>query len=222
MTDQSGKTVTETQESRMTGESTPGGDKDSLGPAETTTAVSEPVASADRSRETEEETRDSGDSGDSGDSEEAKRASAEEFGRQHDPAKHDIAAGEESRQRGDWTADEPDGRVWDAEGNLVEATSIGQPADGEEESGDHGAAALDRAGEGRRTSSLDEVRDGGYSVGSAAPIDDGAMPLGHAVKAWESTKTFIVPGDSGYDQGDPDLWFTDPGAAGRAGFEPAP
>lgn len=130
----------------MTGESTPGGDKDSLGPAETTTAVSEPVASADRSRETEEETRDSGDSGDSGDSEEAKRASAEEFGRQHDPAKHDIAAGEESRQRGDWTADEPDGRVWDAEGNLVEATSIGQPADGEEESGDHGAAALDRAG----------------------------------------------------------------------------
>lgn len=159
--------------------------------------------------------------------EEERMASDEEFAREHDPAKHDVAAGEELRQRGDWTAEDAGGpQVWDAAGNLVEGTSPAQPvsdtgeSDGLDGSGD-GAAESGRVGVGRRTSSLDEVRDGGYSVGSAAPIDDGAMPLGHPVKAWEDTKTFMAPDDPGYDEGEPDLWFTDEAAARRARFGPA-
>ena len=173
---------------------------------------------------------------------EARTVSAEEFAREHDPVQHDVAAGEELRQRGDWTADEAGGpQVWDADGNLVEGTSPAQPAPGTEESSDanrsggsggsdgsdgsdgsgDGDGEGDRAGGGRRTSSLDEVRDGGYSVGSAALIEGGAMPLGHPVKAWEDTKTFVTPDDPGYDEGEPDLWFTDAGAARRSGFGPA-
>ena len=39
--------------------------------------------------------------------------------------------------------------------------------------------ALTVTGGGLRTVSLDEIHDGGYGVGSAAPIEDGAVPLGH-------------------------------------------
>ncbi len=172
--------------------------------------------------------RDSGD--DAGDdqkvSAEEKKASADEFAKEHDPAKHDIGAGEEARQRGDWTADEPDGRVWDDEGNLVEVISSTDPAGSDGSDGSAGGdtkpddhlAKSDPVAGGRRTSSLDEVRDGGYSVGSAAVIEGGAMPLGHPVKAWEDTKTFVMPDDHGYGDAEPGLWFTDPGAARRAGF----
>jgi len=65
------------------------------------------------------------------------------------------------------------------------------------------------------------VRDGGYSVGSAARIDDGAMPLGHPVKAWEDTKTYATPDHPRYEDAEPHLWFTDPDTAERAGFHPA-
>ncbi|HWI33081.1 MAG TPA: hypothetical protein VNS83_02140 [Lapillicoccus sp.] len=58
---------------------------------------------------------------------EERQKSAEEFAREHDPAKHDVSAGEEFRQSGDWTADDAGGsQVWDAEGNLVEGSSAGQ------------------------------------------------------------------------------------------------
>ena len=151
------------------------------------------------------------------------RASAEEFAKEHDPAEHDIAAGEELRQRGDWTADEAGAvQVWDAQGNLVEGTSPAEPvssADKPDVTSDPATAG--HRGDGHRTSSLDEVRDGGYSVGSAALIDDGATPLGHPVKAWEDSKTFITPEGDGYDDAQPDLWFTDAGAAQRAGFRVA-
>ena len=73
---------------------------------------------------------------------------------------------------------------------------------------------------GPRTSSLDEIRDGGYGVGSAAPIDDGAVPLGHPVKAWEDTKTFVAPDHEKYDEAEPHVWFADEHAAQRAGFRP--
>jgi hypothetical protein len=139
---------------------------------------------------------------------EERQKSAEEFAAEHDPAKHDIAAGEEFRQPGDWTADDAGGpQVWDDQGNLV--------AEGGEAT-DAGAAAG-----GRRVSDLDEVRDGGYSVGSAATLHDGAMPLGHPVKAWEDTKTFVTEEHDHYDEAEPDVWFTDADAAGRAGFRPA-
>jgi hypothetical protein len=60
-------------------------------------------------------------------SSEDRQKSAEEFAREHDPAKHDVSAGEEFREPGDWTADEAGGpQVWDAEGNLVEGSAAGQ------------------------------------------------------------------------------------------------
>jgi hypothetical protein len=58
---------------------------------------------------------------------EDRQKSAEEFARDHDPAQHDVSAGEEFRQSGDWTADEAGGpQVWDAEGNLVEGSATGE------------------------------------------------------------------------------------------------
>jgi hypothetical protein len=64
---------------------------------------------------------------DDGAAPEQRQKSAEEFAREHDPAKHDVSAGEEFRQAGDWTADEAGGpQLWDAEGNLVEGSSAGQ------------------------------------------------------------------------------------------------
>ena len=74
---------------------------------------------------------------------------------------------------------------------------------------------------GRRVSELEEVRDGGYSVGSAATLHDGAMPFGHPVKAWEDTKTFVTEEHDHYEEAEPHVWFTDAEAAQRAGFQPA-
>lgn len=72
-----------------------------------------------------------------------------------------------------------------------------------------------------RISALQEVRDGGYAVGSAAPIADGAMPLGHPVKAWEDTRTYAEPGQAAY-AAPPHVWFRDAETAAAAGFDPAP
>lgn len=158
--------------------------------------------------------------------EEERQKSAEEFVREHDPEKHDVAAGEEFRQRGDWTADEAGGpQVFDADGNLVEGSAPGQ-SDSESSQSDTDSTDQqpDRSGDktdnGRRTSSLDEIRDGGYGVGSAAPIDGGAVPLGHPVKAWEDTKTFVTPEHEKYGDAEPHVWFADTHAAQRAGFRP--
>jgi hypothetical protein len=64
---------------------------------------------------------------DDGSSTEDRQKSAEEFAREHDPARHDVSSGEEFRRSGDWTADEAGGlQVWDAEGNLVEGSAAGQ------------------------------------------------------------------------------------------------
>ena len=58
---------------------------------------------------------------------EERQKSAAEFAHEHDPAQHDVSAGEEFRQSGDWTADDAGGpQVWDAEGNLVEGSAPGQ------------------------------------------------------------------------------------------------
>lgn len=144
------------------------------------------------------------------------RQSADEFAREHDPSNHDIAAGAQSRQPGDWTADDADSsKVWDAAGNLLpEGAAAADQQDVDQSDEDPTVT-----GDGRRTSALDEIRDGGYGVGSAAPIADGAVPLGHPVKAWEDTKTFVEPRHPSYGQADPHVWFTDAGAAQRAGFE---
>ncbi|MEP6649762.1 MAG: hypothetical protein ABJA74_07575 [Lapillicoccus sp.] len=144
---------------------------------------------------------------------------AEEFAREHDPAKHDVSAGDELRQGGDWTANASGGaQVWDAEGNLVEGSSPGQP--GPDSAASASSEPGDTADGGRRTSSLDEIRDGGYGLGSAAPLDDGALPLGHSVKAWEDTKTFVTPDHAKYGEAEPHVWFVDAHAAEAAGFHP--
>jgi hypothetical protein len=72
----------------------------------------------------------------------------------------------------------------------------------------------------RLVSRLDEVTDGGHGVGSAAPITDGAQPLGHPVKAWRDTMTYVMPGGIGYEGGQPDVWFDSQQAARAAGFRP--
>ncbi|HNQ06471.1 MAG TPA: hypothetical protein PKH97_04715, partial [Tetrasphaera sp.] len=62
------------------------------------------------------------------------------------------------------------------------------------------------------------VIDGGWSVGSAAPIEDGCMPLGHPIKGVYALGIYQVPGSGWYDQTTPDVWFLDEEAAQRAGF----
>jgi hypothetical protein len=71
----------------------------------------------------------------------------------------------------------------------------------------------------RRISSFEEVADGGFGIGSAAPIADGAQPLGHAVKGTHEGKSFLAPGEAGYDDVEPDVWFFNEEAARRAGFD---
>jgi hypothetical protein len=73
----------------------------------------------------------------------------------------------------------------------------------------------------RRVSGLDEVVDGGFGVGSAAPIEDGAQPLGHPIMGYRETRTFLVPEALGYGDTDPDVWFYDEDAARRSGFHAA-
>lgn len=105
------------------------------------------------------------------------------------------------------------------------------PLDEPEAAGPTGAGA-DRAAEAqpdageaapreRRMSTFDEVHDGGFGIGSAAPFDDGAQPLGHAIKGYRESSTFIAPGGPGYDDAEPDVWFFNEEAARRAGFNPA-
>jgi hypothetical protein len=73
----------------------------------------------------------------------------------------------------------------------------------------------------RRISSYEEVRDGGYGMGSAATIKDGAQPLGHAIKGVRGSGTYLTPGSQGYDDAEPDVWFYDEQSARKAGYRPA-
>lgn len=97
--------------------------------------------------------------------------------------------------------------------------------EGDHDEGDGAQTAADAAsGEGvvggRRVSEFDEVVDGGYGIGSAATIADGAQPLGHAVKARRDGMTYVLPEAPGYDAVEPDLWFYNEESARRAGFAP--
>ena len=44
------------------------------------------------------------------------------------------------------------------------------------------------------------------------------QPLGHDVKASRDGSTFLNPGDEGYDDAEPDVWFYNEESARRAGF----
>ncbi|NUO36620.1 MAG: hypothetical protein HOQ27_16370 [Dermatophilaceae bacterium] len=105
--------------------------------------------------------------------------------------------------------------------------SAGDSADTQTQTGDtaYAGGSTDDSGEqaspspvGRRVSEFDEVVDGGFGLGSAAPIDDGAQPLGHAIKGTREGATFLGPDDEGYDDAEPDVWFYNEEAARRAGF----
>jgi hypothetical protein len=172
-------------------------------------ADAEPDAESDAEPDAQSDAQSDAQAEDEGESEEERRRSAEEFAAEHDPANHDIAAGEEFRQPGDWTAEDRGPQVWDSEGNLVS------------DSAETGGAGDAGDADGRRVSAIEEVRDGGYSVGSAATLHDGAMPFGHPVKAWEDTKTFVTPEHDLYEEAEPHVWFADAEAAERAGFRPA-
>ena len=142
--------------------------------------------------------------------EEERARREEEFAREHDPSTHDVEAGEEFRQPGDWTAEEHGGpQVQEPDGTLHvpgEDSPEGSWGDGAGEAGESGP---------------DDVRDGGHGWGSAAPIEGGAMPLGHPVKAWHDTMTFVMPGEDGYEGSDAHEWFVDGDAAQNAGFRHA-
>jgi hypothetical protein len=108
----------------------------------------------------------------------------------------------------------------------------GDDAASPSEGGDatHWPDGTDRGSEGdgydsgagrRRISELDEIRDGGFGVGSAAPLEDRAQPFDHPVQAYRDTMTYRTPGASGYDSAEPDVWFYDEDAARRAGFTPS-
>ena len=80
------------------------------------------------------------------------------------------------------------------------------------------SAEVEPVGAGRRTSEFWEVHDGGFGMGSAAPLPDRAMPLGHAVQAYRDTMTYRSPGMSGYDSVEPDVWFYNDEVAEQCGF----
>lgn len=102
---------------------------------------------------------------------------------------------------------------------VVEEPSPEEPTVENPVEDDHSEEPPER--QGRRISGFLELRDGGFGVGSAAPIEDGAQPLDHPVQAYRDTMTFRAPGDPGYDSAEPDVWFYDAGAAERSGFRPA-
>ncbi|WP_068399279.1 sunset domain-containing protein [Kribbia dieselivorans] len=62
------------------------------------------------------------------------------------------------------------------------------------------------------------VKDGGWGVGSAAPIGAGEYPLGHPVKGQIEHMRFVSPTDPGYLDAPVDVWFYDEDAARRSGF----
>ncbi len=130
---------------------------------------------------------------------------------------------EENRERGEELAADREDLDREAEGEQqvaaqepVQEESAQEPA--QEEPVEEQATEAPR---GRRVSDFDEIRDGGFGVGSAAPLEDGAQPMGHPVAAYRDTMSFRTPEDPGYDETDPDVWFYDEAAAERSGFHRA-
>ena len=108
-----------------------------------------------------------------------------------------------------WTADGSQDPAADA------ASAGGHPAygsadDSADDSGDDGADPV--------VVHEHAIVDGGWSVGSAAPIADGCMPLGHPIKGVFVLGIYQVPGSDWYADTVADVWFSVEGAAQNAGF----
>lgn len=157
--------------------------------------------------------------GEDPDEEERRR---EEFAREHDPADHDIAAGEEFRQPGDWTADDGDGpQHLTTDQSMVAAGASGSTTAATDEGAEDEGAADVSQGEGDGDAAdAGQIRDGGHGWGSAAPLEGGGTPPGHPVKAWHDTMTYVLPDEEGYGA-DPHECFVDGETAQRAGFRHA-
>ncbi|KRE42518.1 sunset domain-containing protein [Knoellia sp. Soil729] len=150
----------------------------------------------------------------------------------------DDAGGAEGTDAGraDGTDDETHGDRGDAT-HWPDGTDRINPVDSDSDSGEQSGAdeqpgagmagdeqpSGDSVGGGwsRRISGVDEIRDGGYGVGSAAPLEDRGQPADHPIQAYRDTNTFRVPGSQGYDSAEPDVWFYDEESARRAGFNPS-
>jgi low affinity Fe/Cu permease len=107
-----------------------------------------------------------------------------------------------------------------SEPDAVTAHSTGVV--GEKENGVDEGAPFDLEDEppmSRRISTLEEVVDGGYGVGSAAALPDGAQPLGHPIMGFRDSMTFAREGE-GAPAASADVWFYDEDAARRSGFRP--
>jgi hypothetical protein len=118
-------------------------------------------------------------------------------------------------------ADVPAEIVAHAEAEPAEAEPAEAEAEPVEEHGESTATSVGAAAaQARRrwVSEYDEVVDGGYGWGSAAPVWDGAMPLGHPVKANKQWMKFQEPADGWYDKMHADVWFVDADTARRFGF----
>ena len=70
----------------------------------------------------------------------------------------------------------------------------------------------------RLVSTYEEVVDGGYGVGSAAPVFDGAQPYGHPIKGRRETQEYFTPDSPWYGGVEANVWFYDEDAARRFGF----
>jgi hypothetical protein len=139
------------------------------------------------------------------------------------PDRTDAADDDRAGQadQADEQADEPADEQGDTVAPSDTAWSVDDPepdASDASDASDESGSADEQPAAGRRMSGFDEVVDGGFGLGSAAPIDDGAQPLGHAVKGTREGTAFVRPDDAGYDDVEPDVWFYSEEAARRAGF----
>jgi hypothetical protein len=173
----------------------------------------------------------------------AHEGSLDDAARDDEPAEEDVASRDDTSASGDSEAvttpaqgadAAEDGADGESEGGRGDATHWPDgtdrinPVDSDSDS-DSGSGSGEQSGDedsaedgwSRRISSVEEIRDGGYGVGSAAPLEDRAQPADHPVQAYRDTNTYRVPGSEGYDSAEPDVWFYDEESARRAGFTPS-
>lgn len=81
-----------------------------------------------------------------------------------------------------------------------------------------GAGADDSADAGSDAVADDAAASTDAVDGKADPLEDGSAPEGFEVKGKDSTKKFYEPGDAGYAQVKPDVYFRDAAAAEADGF----
>lgn len=131
------------------------------------------------------------------------------------------SSGEEQPTPPSWAAAIPDE---EPEPVVEETVRRGDLTFDEAVSDEHTYWDDEEAEQARQAESLvgtEEVVDGGYGWGSAAPFADGSMPPGHPVKGHREWMHYHEPGSPWYDETTVDVWFTDAAAAERAGFHRA-